>query len=88
MFPRRHLMTLLAMLCASGPLTLITDIAPVPGTVAGAHMVSSLRMYIVLSFKIAQNYHKYMYKAKFYLCKSAKFAYLRKDLRERKRYKK
>ena len=39
-------MVLFAMLKASGPLTLITEIAPVPGTVAGAHIVSSFRIYI------------------------------------------
>jgi hypothetical protein len=31
---------------ASGPLTLITEIAPVPGTVAGAQIVSSFLMYM------------------------------------------
>ena len=41
---------------ASGPLTLITEIAPVPGTVAGAHIVSSFLMYI---FKILCKITKY-----------------------------
>ena len=36
-------MTLSAMVSASGPLTLITEIAPVPGTVAGAHIVSFVK---------------------------------------------
>ena len=36
MVPFLHLITLSAMVRASGPLTLITDMAPVPGTVAGA----------------------------------------------------
>jgi hypothetical protein len=42
------------MLNASGPLTLITEIAPVPGTVAGAQIVSSFLMYIFqfVSFSI------------------------------------
>ncbi len=31
---------------ASGPLTLITEIAPLPGTVAGAHIVSSFFKYM------------------------------------------
>ena len=44
--PRLHEMTLSTNLNASGPLTLITEIAPVPGTVAGAYMVSSFLMYI------------------------------------------
>ena len=44
--PLRHLMTLSAIVRASGPLTLITEIAPVPGIVAGAHIVSSFRIYI------------------------------------------
>ena len=47
-FPLRQVTTLSAMLNASGPLTLITEIAPVPGTVAGAHIVSSFRIYIFL----------------------------------------
>lgn len=46
MFPLRHLITLSATVKASGPLTLITEIAPVPGTVAGAHIVSSFLIYI------------------------------------------
>jgi hypothetical protein len=41
-------MTLSAMVKASGPLILITEIAPVPGTVAGAHIVSSFLMYILV----------------------------------------
>ena len=45
-FPLRQVTTLSAMLNASGPLTLITEIAPVPGIVAGAHIVSSFRIYI------------------------------------------
>lgn len=32
---------------ASGPLTLTTEIAPVPGTVAGAHIVSSFNKYMI-----------------------------------------
>ena len=39
--------SLSAMTSDSGPLTLITEIAPVPGTVAGAHIVSSFLMNIV-----------------------------------------
>jgi hypothetical protein len=46
MFPLRQVTTLSAMLKASGPLTLITEIAPVPGTVAGAQIVSSFFMYM------------------------------------------
>jgi hypothetical protein len=46
MLPLRQVITLSAMVNASGPLTLITEIAPVPGTVAGAHIVSSFRIYI------------------------------------------
>jgi hypothetical protein len=46
-FPLRHLITLSATFKASGPLTLITEIAPVPGTVAGAHIVSSFFIYII-----------------------------------------
>jgi hypothetical protein len=45
------------MVNASGPLTLITEIAPVPGTVAGAHIVSSFRIYIsrvVIVAKLSQ----------------------------------
>jgi hypothetical protein len=55
-FPFRHEMTLSAIDNASGPLTLITEIAPVPGTVAGAHIVSSFCIYIfkaLLSGKMA-----------------------------------
>jgi hypothetical protein len=48
--PLRHEMTLSAMDKASGPLTLITEIAPVPGTVAGAHIVSSFFIYIAFFF--------------------------------------
>ena len=50
-----HEMTLSAMFKASGPLTLITEIAPVPGTVAGAHIVSSffIYIYVVLCCKIS-----------------------------------
>ena len=48
MFPLRQVTTLSAMPSASGPLTLITEIAPVPGTVAGAQIVSSFRIYIFL----------------------------------------
>ena len=44
--PLRQRTTLSAMLSASGPLALITEIAPVPGTVAGAHIVSSFLMYM------------------------------------------
>jgi hypothetical protein len=44
--PLRHLITLSAMSRASGPLTLITEIAPVPGIVAGAQIVSSFFMYM------------------------------------------
>ena len=47
MSPRRQVITLSAIVSASGPLTLITEIAPVPGTVAGAHIVSSFLMYIL-----------------------------------------
>ena len=44
--PLRQRMILSATLRASGPLTLITEIAPVPGTVAGAQIVSSFFMYM------------------------------------------
>ena len=50
MVPLRHLITLSAMLKASGPLTLMTEMAPVPGIVAGAQIVSSFRMYIAVCF--------------------------------------
>ena len=46
--PFLHEIILSVMLNASGPLTLITDIAPVPGTVAGAQMVSSFLIYMVI----------------------------------------
>ena len=46
MQPFLHLMALSAMVKASGPLILITEIAPVPGTVAGAHIVSSLSIHV------------------------------------------
>ena len=49
MLPLRQVTTLSIIVNASGPLTLITEIAPVPGTVAGAQIVSSFRMYIVIS---------------------------------------
>ena len=49
--PLRQHITLSAIAKASGPLTLITDIAPVPGTVAGAYIVSSFRMYISFGFR-------------------------------------
>ena len=45
--PLRVEMSLSAMTRDSGPLTLITEMAPVPGTVAGAHIVSSFLMNIV-----------------------------------------
>jgi hypothetical protein len=48
------------MVKASGPLILITEIAPVPGTVAGAHIVSSLRIYMSVVLWL-QNYDKYGY---------------------------
>jgi hypothetical protein len=38
------------MVNASGPLTLITEIAPVPGTVAGAQIVSSFLIYMSSKF--------------------------------------
>jgi hypothetical protein len=60
MQPFLHLMTLSAMVKASGPLILITEIAPVPGTVAGAHIVSSLRIYMSVVLWL-QNYDKYGY---------------------------
>ena len=47
--PFLHVMTLSAIDSACGPLTLITEIAPVPGVVAGAHIVSSFRIYIFSS---------------------------------------
>ena len=53
-FPLRQVTTLSAMLNASGPLTLITEIAPVPGTVAGAQIVSSFLMYISLQIIVAK----------------------------------
>ena len=53
-FPLRHLITLSATVKASGPLTLITEIAPVPGTVAGAHIVSSFLIYIISVFATAK----------------------------------
>ena len=63
MFPLRQVTTLSAMLNASGPLTLITEIAPVPGTVAGAQIVSSFFIYILFYFFSAArhvlNGHKY-----------------------------
>jgi hypothetical protein len=46
MLPLRHVTTLSAISNASGPLTLITEMAPVPGTVAGAQIVSSFLMYM------------------------------------------
>ena len=49
-----HLTTLSAIVKASGPLTLMTEIAPVPGTVAGAHIVSSFLMYLFLKIVIAK----------------------------------
>ena len=52
--PLRHDMTLSAMLNASGPLTLITEMAPVPGTVAGAHIVSSFLIYIAFLLATAK----------------------------------
>jgi hypothetical protein len=52
--PFRQLTTLSAIINASGPLTLITEIAPVPGTVAGAHIVSSFLMYISLQIIVAK----------------------------------
>jgi hypothetical protein len=60
MDPLRQVITLSAMTKASGPLTLITEIAPVPGTVAGAHIVSSLCIYMSVVFCL-QNYDKYGY---------------------------
>ena len=48
--PRLHFTTLSTIECASGPLTLITEIAPVPGTVAGAQIVSSFLMYMSSMF--------------------------------------
>jgi hypothetical protein len=48
------------MVKALGPLILITEIAPVPGTVAGAHIVSSLRIYMSVVLWL-QNYDKYGY---------------------------
>jgi hypothetical protein len=65
-------MTLSAMDNASGPLTLMTEIAPVPGTVAGAYIVSSFLMYMFMKF-LLQKYN-------FLLCKSPKISYLRKVL--------
>ena len=65
MYPLRQVTTLSAMVNASGPLTLITEIAPVPGTVAGAHIVSSFRIYMFVILFVChaligwQNYHKY-----------------------------
>ena len=47
-FPLRQVTTLSAIASASGPLTLMTEIAPVPGTVAGAYIVSSFLMYMSL----------------------------------------
>ena len=57
MLERRQLTTLSAMVRASGPLILMTEIAPVPGTVAGAKIVSSFLMYIckrIFDFPIAK----------------------------------
>ena len=51
MVPFLHRITLSAIANASGPLTLITEIAPVPGTVAGAQIVSSFLMYMSLLFQ-------------------------------------
>ena len=53
-FPLRQVTTLSAIASASGPLTLMTEIAPVPGIVAGAHMVSSFLMYMFLKIVIAK----------------------------------
>ena len=47
MLPFLQVTTLSAIVNASGPLTLMTEIAPVPGTVAGAYIVSSFLMYMV-----------------------------------------
>jgi len=80
MHPFLHLMTLSAMECASAPLTLITEIAPDPGTVAGAQIVSSFRMYISTRLIIAK-LPQLEKKAKFYLGKSHKNIYIREVLR-------
>jgi hypothetical protein len=47
-------MILSATVSASGPLTLMTDIAPVPGIVAGAHIVSSFFIYISSTLFVAK----------------------------------
>ena len=52
--PFRQLTTLSAIINASGPLTLITDMAPLPGIVAGAQIVSSFLMYISLQIIVAK----------------------------------
>ena len=49
-FPLRQRTNLSAIDNASGPLTLITEIAPVPGIVAGAHIVSSFLIYMFSVF--------------------------------------
>ena len=72
MEPVLHATTWSAMEKAFEPLTLITEMAPVPGTVAGAQIVSSFLIYMPLSFIVA--------KIQLNLRKSVKFYYLRKVL--------
>ena len=55
MLPLRHVTTLSAISNASGPLTLITEMAPVPGTVAGAQIVSSFLMYMISKKYLCKN---------------------------------
>jgi hypothetical protein len=50
----------------------MTEIAPVPGTVAGAYIVSSFLMYMFMKFLLQ--------KSNFLLCKSPKISYLREVL--------
>ena len=72
MGPRLQDITLSATANASGPLTLMTEIAPVPGTVAGAYIVSSFLIYMPMKNLVA--------KIQLYLLKSLKKHYLRADL--------
>ena len=77
MEPRLQDITLSAISNAAGPLTLMTEIAPVPGTVAGAYIVSSFLIYMPMKNLVA--------KIQLYLLKSLKKHYLRKDLLQPKR---
>ena len=56
MVPCRQDIILSAICNAPGPLILITEMAPVPGTVAGAYMVSSFLMYMPMKI-LSQKYN-------------------------------